>query len=74
MTILTADFYHSSNGDRWQLVRDTDTDRRIVRHEPNISSGGRVTDTPVEEWLDRTDSSPENLALRELLAKLPNTP
>lgn len=45
MTILTADFYHSSNGDRWQLVRDTDTDRRIVRHEPNISSGGRVTDT-----------------------------
>lgn len=74
MTILTADFYHSSNGDRWQLVRDTDTDRRIVRHEPNISSGGRVTDTPVEEWLDRTGTSPENLALRELLEKLSNTP
>lgn len=74
MTILTADFYRSSNGDRWLLVRDTETDRRIVRHEPNLSSGGRVTDTPVEEWLDRTGTSPENLALRELLEKLPNTP
>jgi hypothetical protein len=38
-----------------------------VRHEPNLSSGGRTTDTDVEEFLNRTGSSPENLALRALL-------
>jgi hypothetical protein len=41
-----------------------------VRHEPNLSSGGRVTDYPVEEWLDRTGTSPENQALRALMEKL----
>ena len=70
MTVLTDDFYRSSNGDRWRLVRDTDTGQRAVRHEPNLSSGGRVTDYPVEEWLDRTGTSPENQALRVLMEKL----
>ena len=70
MTVLTDDFYRSSNGDRWQLVRDTETGQRIVRHEPNLSSGGRVTDYPVEEWLDRTGTSPENQALCALMEKL----
>ena len=63
------DFYRSSNGDRWQLVRDTETVHRTVRHEPNMSSGGRFTETPVEEWLDRTGTSPENAALRSLLER-----
>lgn len=56
-----------SNGDRWQLIRDTASGRSFVRHEPNLSSGGRTTDTDVEEFLNRTGSSPENLALRALL-------
>jgi hypothetical protein len=64
-----SDFYRSSNGDRWRLVRDTETGHRIVRHEPNLSSGGRVNETPVEEWLDRTGASPENAALRALLER-----
>jgi hypothetical protein len=68
MTLQIDDFYRSSNGDRWRLVRDTETGRRTVRHEPNLSSGGRVTETPAEEWLDRTGTSPENAALRALLA------
>jgi hypothetical protein len=45
----------------------------FVRHEPNLASGGRVTDTDVEEFLSRTGSSPENLALRALLDKYPGT-
>ena len=65
MTVLVDDFYRSSNGDRWQLLRDA-SGRRVVRHEPNLASGGGVTETGVEEFLDRTGSSPENLALREL--------
>jgi hypothetical protein len=67
MTVLIDDFYRSSNGDRWQLLRDTASGHRVVRHEPNLASGGQVTETAVEEFLDRTGSSPENMALRELL-------
>jgi hypothetical protein len=67
VAITTKDFYRSSNGDRWQLIRDTASGRSFVRHEPNLSSGGRITDTDVEEFLNRTGSSPENLALRALL-------
>ncbi len=63
MAITTEDFYRSSNGDRWQLIRDIASGRTFVRHEPNLSSGGRTTDTDVEEFL------PENLALRALLDK-----
>ena len=69
MAITAEDFYRSSNGDRWQLIRDTASGRSFVRHEPNLSSGGRTTDTGVEEFLNRTGSSPENLELRALLDK-----
>ena len=73
MAITTEDFYRSSNGDRWQLVRDTASGHSFVRHEPNLSSGGRITDTEVDEFLARTGSSPENLALRALLDKQAHT-
>jgi hypothetical protein len=69
MTILTDDFYRSSNGDRWQLLHDTASGRRVVRHEPNLASGGQVTDTAIAEFLDRTGISPQNVALRALLEK-----
>src|SRR5437879_12045643 len=69
MAITAEDFYRSSNGDRWQLIRDTVSGRAFVRHEPNLASGGRITDTDVDEFLNRTGSSPENLALRALLDK-----
>ena len=69
MTLSVQDFYRSSNGDRWQLICDTATGRSFVRHEPNLASGGRITETEVEEFLNRTGTSPENLALRALLDK-----
>ena len=69
MTALVEDFYRSSNGDRWQLLRDTTSGREVARHEPNLTSGGKVTETDVQEFLDRTGSSPENHALRALLEK-----
>jgi hypothetical protein len=58
MAISAEDFYRSSNGDLWQLICDTASGRSFVRHEPNLSSGGRTTDTDVEEFLNRTGSSP----------------
>src|SRR6266446_9589573 len=66
MAITAEDFYRSSNGDRWQLIRDPASGRSFVRHEPNLSSGGRTTDTDVDEFLNRTGSSPQ---LRVLLDK-----
>ena len=50
MAITTEDFYRSSNGDRWQLIRDTASGRSFVRHEPNLLSGGRATDTDVRSF------------------------
>src|SRR5262249_54954079 len=73
MARTEEDFYRSSNGDRWLLVDDTVSGRSFVRHEPNLSSGGRITDTEVDEFLNRTGSSPENLALRALLDKRSST-
>jgi hypothetical protein len=35
MAITAKDFYRSSNGDRWQLIRDTASGRSFIRHEPN---------------------------------------
>jgi hypothetical protein len=67
MALSVQDFYRSSNGDRWQLVRDPASGRSFVRHEPNLASGGRITETEIQEFLDRTGTSPENLALRALL-------
>ena len=67
MTLPAEDIYRSSNGDRWILIRDTSTGRVTVRHEPNPSSGGRVTDTDVEEFLRVGGPGPEFAALRRIL-------
>jgi len=69
MALSVQDFYRSSNGDRWQLVHDPASGRSFVRHEPNLASGGRISEFEVDEFLDRTGTSPENLALRALLER-----
>jgi hypothetical protein len=71
MATKTDEFYRSSNGDRWLLIRDTEKGD-TVRHEPNLASGGRVTEVGIPEFLDRTGSSPEHLALRSLLKNSPS--
>jgi hypothetical protein len=60
---MIDEIYRSANGDRWLLIRE----RNVVRHEPNLASGGHVTETAVEEFLTRTGSTPENQALRAKL-------
>jgi hypothetical protein len=62
---MSDGIYRSANGDRWLLIRE----RNVVRHEPNLTSKGLVTETPVEEFLERTGSSPENQALRAMLER-----
>src|SRR5467141_1747343 len=58
MAITTEDFYRSSNGDRWQLIHDTASGRSLVRHEPNLLSGGRATDTDVRSFLTELAPAP----------------
>jgi hypothetical protein len=51
VTIRTREIYHSTNGDRWLLALDSDTDRVFVRHEPNLPSGGQVADIELGAFL-----------------------
>jgi len=39
--------YEISNGDVWALTRDPRTNTPVVKHQPNISSGGQVTYTDI---------------------------
>jgi hypothetical protein len=65
----SMDIYHSSNGDRWLLIRDTESGRKLVRHEPNPASGGQVTETTIEEFLAVNGPGPEYQALRRILGR-----
>jgi hypothetical protein len=65
--VITKEIYRSSNGDRWTLVHNTDTGRMSVRHEANLSAGGRVTNTDVDAFLSVAGSGPEYAALRRIL-------
>jgi hypothetical protein len=68
MAASITDIYRSSNGDRWQLVGSGDQAHMLVRHIPNVSSGGRTTDTTVADFLSIDGPGPEYAALRRLLA------
>jgi hypothetical protein len=64
---LIAEIYRSSNGDRWELLRFADPTSMMVRHIPNPSSGGQVTDSTVADFLSVGGPGPEYAALRRLL-------
>ncbi len=69
MATSTVTFYSSSNGDRWQLITDDETGDHVVRHEPNLSSGGQVSEVSVPKFLGRSGTSPQAVALQVLLEK-----
>ncbi|QBR04019.1 hypothetical protein E1956_43270 (plasmid) [Paraburkholderia pallida] len=70
MNQRARDFYQSSNGDRWSLVRDLDSGRVFVRHEPNRSSGGQTSETAVGDFLVRDAHGPEHAELLRLIGTL----
>jgi hypothetical protein len=67
MTVSITEIYKSSNGDCWQLLYAADPARTVVRHIPNRASGGRMTETPVGDFLSTNGPGPEYAALRLLL-------
>ena len=61
--------YASANGDRWHLVRETETERVAVLHTPNTASGGRGSEIGIAEFLAR-GGGPEQQALLRLISGL----
>lgn len=62
--------YSSENGDRWYLVRDPDSDRVFVRHEPNAASGGLASEIEISDFLIHKRRSPEHIELLRLIGSL----
>ena len=58
-----------TNGDRWLLIRDTESGDMVVRHEPNLASGGQASEIEVDAFLTRTGHAPQALALRRMLER-----
>jgi hypothetical protein len=63
------ELYRSPNGDRWLLIRETLSDRVLVRHEPNRPSGGKASVVEVGDFLSR-GHGPEQQALLRLIGSL----
>jgi hypothetical protein len=57
-------FAESSNGDRWLLGRDAETNQPFVMHLANLPSGGYETRTPLQDFLDKNPTGPEQEALK----------
>ncbi|HEX3996408.1 MAG TPA: hypothetical protein VHX39_34995 [Acetobacteraceae bacterium] len=74
MPLVTQHIYRSANGDHWSLMTDTSSGRKFVRHQANLSSGGHLTDTDVDDFLQIGGSGPEFAALRQLIEQSPDDP
>src|SRR5690349_19148015 len=48
---MQQQLYRSPDGDTWFLARDPTTGSAFVRHQPNASSGGRVTEVEIADFL-----------------------
>jgi hypothetical protein len=62
--------YESSNGDVWTLTRDPRTNTPVVKHQPNISSGGQVSYTDIGQFLRSSAGGPERQQLLKLIDTL----
>jgi hypothetical protein len=52
------------------LARDLDTGRVVVRHEPNLPSGGQVADIEIGAFLIAAGNGPEKQELLRLIGSL----
>jgi hypothetical protein len=69
MPIESRDLYHSSNGDRWYLVREPRSTRVFIRHEPNPASGGDTSLIEIAEFLTQ-NHGPQHEELLRLIGTL----
>lgn len=59
-------FYSSENGDQWLLIRGG-TEGAIVRHQPNVSSGGQSRELDLQDFLSSEYNTPQGAALRRVI-------
>lgn len=69
MSAATLLIYASANGDEWHLERAQDG-RAFVRHVPNASSGGELSQIELSAFLSRDRGSPQNDSLLRLIGTL----
>ena len=62
--------YSSENGDCWYLVREPASELVRVRHEPNVASGGQVSEVEIAEFRLRGGRGPERTELLRLIGTL----
>jgi hypothetical protein len=75
MTLQRRELYRSApNGDRWSLVRETTSERVVIEHEPNASSGGQTTHIEIADFLMHGGYGPEHHALLRLIGTLVEEP
>jgi len=70
MSVQTRKLYDSANGDCWYLIHDRVNSCVFVRHEPNMASGGKMSDTDIGTFLSRGGQGPERLELLRLIGTL----
>jgi hypothetical protein len=70
MSLMAREFYNGSNGDRWFVLRESESGTILINHRPNAASGGRPSCIPVGEFLFRTTYYPEHRALLRLIGVL----
>ena len=70
MPIDKRELYSSPNGDKWFLVCDRASGNIFIRHEPNVPSGGRMTEIDIGAFLSRGERNPEHQALLRLIGTL----
>src|SRR4051812_36672782 len=69
VTSIVRELYLSPNGDRWTLIQNS-AGSLAVSHQPNPSSGGRVSETEVTNFLSQGGAGPEQQALLQVLTDL----
>jgi hypothetical protein len=60
----------SPNGDTWFLAHDPVTSSAFVRHQPNASSGGQVTDVEIGKFLGGPQNPERDALLRVIGASI----
>jgi hypothetical protein len=73
MTSETKELYSSPNGDRWLLVRESESGRVWVRHIPNLPSGGKTSDIELGAFLCERSYGPQHTELLRLIGTLVET-
>ena len=70
VSVQIRELYQSTNGDRWSLGHDSASGRVFVRHEPNLASGGKISDVDIGAFLSQGGQGPEKQELLRLIATL----